>query len=55
VSIFIGDAYVGMPLDFLVRVDVFLSAKRFSCDEVIEDCRDLEWQMEIKVSEIIFK
>jgi hypothetical protein len=33
----IGDVYIGIPLDFLVSVDVFLSPNKFSCDDVIED------------------
>jgi len=37
-----GDAYIGMPLDFRVRVEVLRSPNRFSCDEVIDDWRDLE-------------
>jgi len=41
VSNLIGDEYVGIPLDFLVRVLVFLSPRRFSCDDVIDDCLDL--------------
>ena len=36
-----GDEYIGIPVDFLVRVDVLRSPNRFSWEEVIEDWRDL--------------